>query len=140
MDIPSNILSNHIQRGAILHSTMFDEIDHGKYFVVIGVSEKYIAGFFFINSNIHPTISNKPEQLAMQYPLKHSDYNFLKYDSFLCATNIIKRPISYITESLESGNTRFIGNMKKEHLKEVLEKARLSRLFSQKDKEQFFYE
>mgnify|MGYP006885874675 CR=1 FL=1 len=49
MDIPSNILSNHIQRGAILHSTMFDEIDHGKYFVVIGVSEKYIAGFFFIS-------------------------------------------------------------------------------------------
>lgn len=64
----------------------------------------------------------------------------MKYDSFLCATNIIKRPISYITESLESGNTRFIGNMKEEHLKEVLEKARLSRLFSQKDKEQFFYE
>ena len=88
MDIPSNILSNHIQRGAILHSTMFDEIDHGKYFVVIGVSEKYIAGFFFINSNIHPTISNKPEQLAMQYPLKHSDYVFITIEQPKLIRNI----------------------------------------------------
>lgn len=86
MDLPISLLENSIQRGTILHSTIFENIDHGKFFVVMGVTQEYIAGFFFINSNIHRSLFDKPEQLALQYPLRHSDYKFLDHDSFLCAT------------------------------------------------------
>lgn len=138
MEISLDIIKKQIHRGTILHSKMFEDIDHGKFFIVIGITEEYIAGFFFINSNIHRSIFNKQAQLDMQYPLKRSDYKFLKYDSFLCATNITKRHINYIAHSIENGETSFIGNMKEEHLNEVLEMVKSSRLFSKKDKELFF--
>lgn len=35
MDIPNSLLEKQIDRGTILHSTMFKNIDHGKFFVVI---------------------------------------------------------------------------------------------------------
>lgn len=118
---------------------MFEEIGHGKFFVVMGVTKDFIAGFFFINSNIHKSLMGKPEQLAMQYLLKHTDYDFLRYDSFLCASNIIRRHKNYIAHSIAIGKTELVGNLKEEHLKDVLEMARESRLFSKVEKEMFFY-
>lgn len=139
MDFPTGLIENQIRRGTILHSNMFDDIDHGKFFVVIGVTEEYVAGFFFINSNINRSLYGKQEQFIMQYPMKRSDYGFLNYDSFLCATNIIKRNRCYIADSIKKGVTKFIGEMKECHLNEVLEMARKSKLFSKKEKEEFFY-
>lgn len=139
MDFPVDSIASQIKRGTILHSNMFENIGHGKFFVVIGVTEEYIAGFFFINSNVHKSIFGKQEQLSMQYPLRHSDYGFLKYDSFLCASNIIKRHRNYIAHSIVNGETEFVGNLKEENLNDVLEMARCSRLFSKIDKKRFFY-
>lgn len=82
MDFPLELAENLIERGVILHSDIFPDIDHGKFFVVIGVDEDFVAGFFFINSNINRAIWNKQEQLAMQYPMRKADYDFLRYDSF----------------------------------------------------------
>ena len=130
MDLPANYIETTISRGVILHSTMFADIDHGKFFVVIGVSEEEVAGFFFIN---------KPEQYAMQYPMRKCDYDFLCYDSFLCATRILKMPREKIAASIRDGVTTFIGNMIDEHLEELLESARDSRLFSKRDKQIFLY-
>lgn len=56
MDFPVDSIASQIKRGTILHSNMFENIGHGKFFVVIGVTEEYIAGFFFINSNVHKSI------------------------------------------------------------------------------------
>ena len=53
MEIPVTAIADSIKRGDILLSE-FDGIDHRKFFVVMGVSEDKICGFFFINSNIHP--------------------------------------------------------------------------------------
>lgn len=39
MDIPSALIEIQIARGTILHSTMFQNIDHGKFFVIVGVSK-----------------------------------------------------------------------------------------------------
>ena len=117
---------------------MFNDIDHGKFFVVIGVSKDFIVGFFFINTNIHKSLYNKQEQFSMQYPLKHSDYDFLRYDSFLCATNIITRDRHYIAESIKAGKTQYIGELNQGHLEEVLEMVRNSKLFSKMEKEAFF--
>lgn len=138
MQLPSDLLSSNIKRGTILHSEDFDWIDHGKFFVVIGVSETSIAGFFFINSRIHPSIMNKQELLNMQYLLKASDYSFLRYDSFLSATNIIKKDKAVIEKSINNGTTKFVDNLKDEHLEDVLNLVRASKLFSNKDKRDFF--
>ena len=139
MDLPINLIESRITRGAILHSEMFEEIDHGKFFVIIGISGDCVAGFFFINSNIHPSLYRKPEQLALQYPMRQADYPFLRYDSFLCATNIITRKRSDLAKSIQNGISQIIGTLKPEHTEEILDAVRNSRLFSKHEKEQFFY-
>ena len=48
MEIPLSLVESAIGRGDILLSE-FDGIDHRKFFVVMGVSEDKVCGFFFIN-------------------------------------------------------------------------------------------
>lgn len=139
MEVPRPLIETRVTRGTILHSTMFENIDHGKFFVIVGVSEEQVAGFFFINSNINIHIEGKQEQLNMQYPLRKSDYGFLKYDSFLSATRIEKIPRSRIVGTIISGVTEIIGTMKREHMEELLERARSSILFSKRQVAQFLY-
>lgn len=137
MDIPKKLIADAIKRGTILHSYMFEDIDHGKFFVVIGVSEKFIAGFFFINSRVNIHLEGKQEQLDMQYPLRQSDYDFLRYDSFLSATQIQRISIEKLSASIKEKTTEIIGEMKQEHIDEVLACARRSSLFSPKEIEMF---
>lgn len=139
MEIPSTLIEKQICCGTILHSTMFENIDHGKFFAIIGVSHDYVAGFFFINSRVNIHIEGKQAQLDMQYPLKKEDYSFLHHDSFLCATKIEKIERSKLAQTIISGVTTIIGNMKTEHMDELLEKARESILFSKIQKKQFLY-
>lgn len=138
MDIPASLIEGSIDRGDILLSE-FDGIDHQKFFVVMGVSENKVCGFFFINSNIHPAIFNKQEQLNLQYPLLHRDYEFLKYDSFLCASSVIERKLSDISEGIKNGTTTIIGKMKEEHVTDVVELVRASKVISERHKLMFFY-
>lgn len=138
MEIPVSLIENSIGRGDILLSE-FDGIDHQKFFVVMGVSEDKVCGFFFINSNIHPAIFNKQEQLDLQYPLLHRDYGFLKYDSFLCASSVIERRLSDISEGIKNGTTSVIGKMKEEHVTDVVEMVRASKVISERHKRMFFY-
>lgn len=138
MDIPVSLIEGSIDRGDILLSE-FDGIDHQKFFVVMGVSENKVCGFFFINSNIHPAIFNKQEQLNLQYPLLHRDYEFLKYDSFLCASSVIERKLSDISEGIKNGTTTIIGKMKEEHVTDVVELVRASKVISERHKLMFFY-
>ena len=139
MELPEHLISDQIKRGAIFFSNIFEEIGHPKYFIVVGVAENTIVGFFFINSDIHPSIKNKPELLNMQCPLKRSDYPFLKYDSFLCATNIITRSKDNLIKSIRTGNTTYVGDLKEDLMESILHYARESRLFKPIEKKQFFY-
>lgn len=139
MELPSQLLEELVHRGQILHSDIFEDIDHAKFFVVIGVSEDSVAGFFYINSEINRFINSKDEQLLMQYPLFKRDYKFLSHDSYICATNIVKLPKSAIVRSIESKRTIVVDSLRSEHLDELLNKVRTSRLFSKKDKVTFFY-
>ena len=138
MDIPVSAIADSIQRGDILLSE-FDGIDHQKFFVVMGISEDKVCGFFFINSNIHPAIFNKLEQLNLQYPLLHRDYSFLKYDSFLCASSVIERKLSDISEGIQNRTTSVIGCMKAEHVNDVLQMVRASKVISERHKKLYFY-
>lgn len=87
MDLPKELLQQGITRGTILLSDCFEDIDHAKFFAVMGVYENMIAGFFFINSRIHPILETKPEMFAMQYLLRKRDYEFLSMTRFLEQTN-----------------------------------------------------
>ena len=105
----------------------------------MGVYEDYIAGFFFINSRIHPIIESKPEHFAMQYQLRKKDYEFLRYDSFLGANELQTRSVSALTKSMQNGQTSIVGHLTDADLNAVLEACRESKLFSAKEKRQFFY-
>ena len=137
MKLPTSLIEESIGRGDILLSE-FDGIDHRKFFVVMGVSEDKVCGFFFINSNIHPAIFNKQEQLNLQYPLLHRDYEFLKYDSFLSASNVIERKLSDISEGIKNGTTMVIGKMKEKHVTDVVEMVRASKVISDRHKRMYF--
>lgn len=138
MELPVSLIESSIGRGDILLSE-FDGIDHQKFFVVMGVSEDKVCGFFFINSNIHPAIFNKQEQLNLQYPLLHRDYAFLKYDSFLCASSVIERKLSDITEGIKNRTTMVIGKLKDEHVTDVVKMVCASKVISERHKRMFFY-
>lgn len=133
MDLPLTLVASGIKRGTILHSTLFEDIDHGKFFVIIGVSKDYVAGFFFINSNINKYIQGKQEQLDMQYLMKRTEY------SFLSATNISKISCKELAKTINDGITSIVGSMKPEHIEELLERARESILFSTMEKNKFFF-
>ncbi len=105
----------------------------------MGVSEDKVCGFFFINSNIHPAIFNKQEQLNLQYPLLHRDYSFLKYDSFLCASSVIERSLKDISEGISNQTTVAIGRLKEEHINDVVEMVRASKVISERHKKLYFY-
>lgn len=139
MDLPLELLNRTIERGTILLSDCFADIDHAKYFVIIGVYENTIAGFFFINSRIHPVIFSKPAQLEMQFLLRKKDYDFLKYDSYLGANEVIVRDLTTLLHSLKEGQTIIVGELLECDLEKVLEACRRSELFSPLEKRQFFY-
>lgn len=56
MELPTILIEEVVRRGQILYSDIFEEIDHAKFFVVIGVTEDAIAGFFYINSEINRAV------------------------------------------------------------------------------------
>ena len=139
MELPIELLQRGIERGSILLSDSFDNIDHAKFFAIMGVYQDMIAGFFFINSRIHPIIERKPELFAMQYPLRKKDYAFLRYDSFLGANELQIRSVEILAKSMKEGQTLIVGQLTKEDLNAVLEACRSCDLFTANEKRQFFY-
>ena len=139
MEIPPALLQFGIDRGTILLSDSFEDIDHAKFFVIIGINGDKIAGFFFINSRVHPIIMGKQEAFSLQYPLRKSDYSFLHYDSFLGANEVHTRSVSALSKSMEIGQTSIVGFLTEGDLNAVLEACRNSPLFSEAEKREFFY-
>lgn len=68
----------------------------------------------------------------------HCDYEFLKYDSFLCASTVIERRLTDISEGIKDGTTTIIGKMKENHVSDVLEMVRASRIISDRHKQMYF--
>ena len=139
MELPVSLIGDVVERGQILHSDIFLDIDHPKFFVVIGVSDEEVAGFFYINSRINTSVNRKQEQLDLQYPLYTTDYAFLDHNSFICATNVLTISKRQIVQSIVDKHTKVIGCMRDDHVNELLCKLRSSRLFSNYIKKKYFY-
>lgn len=140
MELPIELYEKEVRRGRIIHSYNFENIDHGKFFVIIGITQDSIVGFFFINSNINKYIQDKPDMMAVQYPLLKRDYAFLKHDSFICATEIEEIKKSDIIDGIKNRSVVFVDDLRQEHLDDVLTMVRESKLFDKKEKELYFYE
>lgn len=135
MDIDSSLL---IQRGAILKGEIFPNIDHPKYFVIMGEDDHHLLGFFFINSNVHRSLLDKQLQLDLQYPLLKTHYDFLHHNSFVCASSLIKLSKDTIAQGLNSGEVCFIDTLRNEDLELIRQAVQASPLFSTIDKQRFF--
>ncbi len=141
MELPNSLIASAVlRRGSILHAAIFEEIDHGKFFVVIGITPTSVVGFLFINTNNSKYVHRNRELLAKQYPMRHADYDFLRYDSVLGANEIQTINVKCLTDSIKDGTTKIIGRMKEEHMNELLEVCRNSKLFSKLQKQRFFYD
>ena len=134
MILPNSLI---IKRGVILHSTIFEYIDHGKFFVIIGEDNDNYIGLFFINSNIN-YFNRKQTLFEMQYPLLKRDYEFLDYDSFLCCTEITKLNKKKLSDSFSTKISENKGVLQQEHLDDVLNLVRKSKLFTDEEKEIYF--
>ena len=139
MELPSELVKILVERGQILYSNIFANIDHPKFFVVVGVTEDEVAGFFYINSRINTNVNTKEEQLRIQFPISKDDYDFLSHDSYISATNVITLPRDVIVCSMQSGQTLIKGKLLDNHMNDILNKVRSSRLFSKITKDRFFY-
>lgn len=139
MELPSELVKILVERGQILYSNIFANIDHPKFFVVVGVTEDEVAGFFYINSRININVNTKEEQLRLQFPISKDDYDFLSHDSYISATNVVTLPRDVIVRSMQSGQTLIKGKLLDNHMNDILNKVRSSRLFSKITKDRFFY-
>lgn len=139
MELPLELLKLGVKRGSILLSDSFEDIDHAKFFAIIGISNNELAGFFFINSRIHPIIMSKSKLLEMQFLLRKEDYKFLRYDSYLGANEVQVRSINRLATSMKNGQTSIVGELTEDDLNTVLNTCRNSDLFSENEKRQFFY-
>ena len=139
MELPSELVKILVERGQILYSNIFANIDHPKFFVVVGVTEDEVAGFFYINSRINTNVNTKEEQLRLQFPISKDDYEFLSHDSYISATNVVTLPRDVIVRSMQSGQTLIKGKLLDNHMNDILNKLRSSRLFSKITKDRFFY-
>ncbi|MBO7125554.1 MAG: hypothetical protein J6T70_06415 [Bacteroidales bacterium] len=55
------------------------------------------------------------DDFDLQYPLKHIDYTFTKYDSFLCASIMTEDSLNGNTENINCCGTTSMGGLK-EHI------------------------
>lgn len=130
--------TDEIKRGSIFHSTIFETIDHGKFFVIIGENKNEYVGFFYINSNIHRWILNKQQLLDLQYYVKQSQYAFLRYDSFLNCSSLTVIDKKTLKQSIVDGKTEYKGRLSDEDLDNILTIIRQSKLYTKEEKDTFF--
>lgn len=65
--------------------------DRVKYVVVVGISTDYaLVGSLLVNSKINTIFKNTEGLQNSQVPLKKDDYSFLKHDSYLDCSSILR--------------------------------------------------
>lgn len=110
------VFKNVIQVGDVFLNE-FENIDHKKYIVVLGISEdKESFCFLCINSTIHPSIFKKQFQLDLQIPIKRENNSFLRYDSFANCVSVYPMDIKTFTDNLAKNTSKVIGKIDDESI------------------------
>lgn len=110
-EVKKNMFISSLNKGDVLLKD-FEEAEHQKFFIIAGKStDKVFVCSIFINSRIHPSLTNKPKLLALQIPIKKSENNFLQYDSYAnCAYPMILNT-EEISAKYLSNECRVIGTI-----------------------------
>jgi hypothetical protein len=139
MEISDTLMELAIVRGAILHSEVFDFVNHGKLFIVLGENDDKLVGFFFINSKISQYISKNPRFHAMQMEIKRSNYpDILDYNSFVGCHELMPIPKKDLVRQLKAGDVQIRGCLNESYINLMLEVVRDSDLFTEQQKATFF--
>lgn len=127
-----------IRRGDIYHRFFTTtQPPKDKFFVIVGEDAKCYVGYFFINSNINAFVQRSEAMQNMQFPLKPSDYPFLSHLSFVAGHQLAKLPKDELLQELYSGEAQYKGRMSESDIELLLNAARNSPLFSEREKEFF---
>lgn len=90
----------------------FAEAAHDKFFIIAGISkEKIYICSVFINSNIHPSVINKPNIHKLHIPLLKSQNDFLSHDSYANCSYPIPLDVDKITDGIINSSCKVIGNI-----------------------------
>jgi hypothetical protein len=137
-----------IKRGELLKHTLsagnvflgdFKEIDHKKFFIIIGVSfEKIYFCSVYINSNIPKYMYSNEVLLNLQVNIKGSKYDFLKHDSFISCNNPLKYDVSDLVTWINDGDCKYVGDIDTEDLENITTTVINSGVLTQKDIDIFF--
>lgn len=118
-EVKTKLFQTTLVRGAVFLNK-FESIDHPKFFIVAGLSEdKIFTCSVYINSNIHPSIMNKQEQLNLQVPIKNAKYKFLSHDSFVCCSTPIPIKTECISAWIENKSCQIKGQIDEEDLHNI---------------------
>lgn len=100
-----------LNRGDVfLHE--FPGIDHLKMFIVVGISRDIVyTCSVYINSKIHPFISNNNDLLILQIPILRIDNPFLHHDSYASCNSPIKSTSMVIQNKILDKSCKVIGQI-----------------------------
>ena len=128
-----------LQRGSIFHGNIFPQIDHGKFFAIIGEDDDELIGAFFINSEVNTNIIRTPEQNELQIPLTSSKYNFLTKDvSYLNCADLVRIVKKNLLAHINSRAVTYRATLNELDEAYILDKLRGSDLYTKAEKETFF--
>jgi hypothetical protein len=88
-----------------------------KRFIVLGRDSfnNYI-GTLFINTNVNFNIINSQELLELQYPVKKEGNEYLKWDSFVDCSKIVKLEYAYVKNKIVENPGCVLGKVKEADL------------------------
>lgn len=137
MEIPQALIDKTIQRGVILHCSQPDDVDHGKFIVIIGENEKEYVGYFFINSRVNFMFADKTGYMDSQFELKCECYDFLKYTSYLNCADMLQINKKDLLLNIKRKKNQIKGELTQEDLEDILALARESKALSKREKRTF---
>lgn len=88
-----------------------------KRFIILGrdSSNNYI-GTIFINTDVNWNVINSQEILELQYPVKHSENEYLDNDSFIDCSKLIKMEYEYVKNAIVEKPGCVLGKVKDDDL------------------------
>jgi len=103
-----NLIASQIQPGAVF--VILDPIaKKEKFIVILGIDAgKIWVGTLFINSEKNVNFIKSLEQHGLQFIIKASNYEFLDYDSFINASNIIRREFEKLVDIIIARDGRYL--------------------------------
>ena len=126
-------------RGNIFHGDIFPDIDHGKYFAVVGEDGNNLIGAFFINSEVNTNVIRTQEQHDLQMPLTNTRYQFLSKDlSYLNCAYLVRIDKDSLRAHINTRKVTYRATLEEGDMDYILNKLRASELYTKAEKNTFF--